>query len=62
MPTLPADLIAALASRPEVQERFLRLPPSHQKEYLRWIEEAKKSETRTRRIAQTLEMVMEDKV
>lgn len=30
------------------------LPPSHQREYLKWIEEAKRADTRARRIAQTI--------
>ena len=34
---------------------FSALPLSHRNEYLRWVGEAKKPETRTRRIASMLE-------
>jgi hypothetical protein len=55
----PADLSAALAMSgdPELQKRFDGLAFTHRKEFVRWIEEAKKPETRERRIAQTLEMI-----
>lgn len=36
---------------------FEGLAPSHQKEYLKWITEAKKSETKNRRIAKMIEML-----
>jgi len=34
--------------------RFYALPPSHQREYVKWIEEAKKPLTRQRRIDETV--------
>ncbi|MDO4681705.1 MAG: YdeI/OmpD-associated family protein [Lautropia sp.] len=52
---LPADLEAALAAHPVAGQRFNALPPSHQREYLKWIEEAKKPDTRARRIQGTVE-------
>jgi uncharacterized protein YdeI (YjbR/CyaY-like superfamily) len=55
---LPADLVAALAETPAADVAFRRLSPSHQGEYLDWIAEAKKPETRARRIAKTLQMVL----
>ena len=33
-----------------VKERFTKLPPSHQREWARYISEAKKDETKLRRI------------
>lgn len=36
---------------------FQSLPPSHQNEYLKWIREAKKAETRRKRILKTIEML-----
>ncbi len=48
--TVPADLAEALASQPGVLERFNALAYTHRKEYVRWVEEAKAIETRTRRI------------
>ncbi len=48
------DLDAALAAA-GLAERFMALPPSHQREYTVWITEAKKPDTRARRIAGTIE-------
>lgn len=52
---LPDDLAAALASEPAILAKFEALAPSHRKEYARWVGEAKKPETREKRIAETLE-------
>lgn len=54
---VPADLAEALGNAPAALAYFERLAPSHRKEYIRWIEEAKKLETRQRRIEQALEML-----
>jgi hypothetical protein len=48
--TVPDDLRAALAQNPAAQTRFDALPPSHQREYIEYIEEAKRPDTRARRI------------
>jgi Bacteriocin-protection, YdeI or OmpD-Associated/Domain of unknown function (DUF1905) len=55
----PAILTEALAGDPEAQAAFERLAYTHRKEYARWIEEAKREETRQRRVAQALEMLRE---
>ena len=49
------DIAAALHGHPGAWERFERLPPSHKAEYLTWIAEAKRPETRSRRIAQMVQ-------
>lgn len=54
---IPADLLDALAEDEATQAAFEKLPYSHKKEYVEWIESAKKSETRQRRIHSALEMV-----
>lgn len=51
---LQADVRAALNQRPEIAAYFKSLAYSHQREYAEWINEAKKPETRERRIAQTV--------
>lgn len=51
---MPTDLQAALEARHSALTAFNKLAPSHQKEYIRWITEAKKDETRARRIAQAI--------
>ena len=53
--TVPADLDAALAQDTSAREFFDSLAYSHRKEWVRWIEQAKKPATRTTRLAATLE-------
>jgi hypothetical protein len=52
---VPADLAAALAVAPKAQAAFDKLSFTHQREYVEWVEEAKRPETRERRIAATVE-------
>ena len=51
---VPPDFKQALAKSKKAQARFDAYPYSHQKEYLGYIEEAKRPETRAKRIAQTV--------
>lgn len=53
----PEELIAALAGRPEVRARYDALPPSHRREYARFVVEAVKPETRRRRAEKAVEMI-----
>ena len=48
--TPPADFVKALKARGSAWERWQALSFSHQREYVEAIEEAKKQETRARRI------------
>jgi len=60
--TVPDDLAAALAAGPAAAwERFESLSFSHRREYVEWIEEAKRPGTRARRIAGALERLVEGK-
>ena len=54
---VPADLRAALRANEAAGNAFARLSFSHRREYVEWVEEAKRPETRTRRIAATVERV-----
>ncbi|GAP15403.1 2-amino-4-hydroxy-6-hydroxymethyldihydropteridine diphosphokinase [Longilinea arvoryzae] len=56
--SLPADLVQALAAESAAQARFSALALSHQREYVNWIEAAKRPETRARRIAETLHKLL----
>lgn len=56
---IPDDLRSALRGDPEALTAFERLPPSHRREYIEWIEEAKRPATRERRIVSTVERVKE---
>ena len=58
---VPDDLAAALASTPAARAAFDAFPPSHRREYIDWITEAKQPATRAKRIAQTVEWVTEGK-
>lgn len=52
---MPPELAQALEA--DARARFDALAYSHRKEYARWIAEAKKDETRARRVGQALEML-----
>jgi uncharacterized protein YdeI (YjbR/CyaY-like superfamily) len=52
-----AKLTNALAADPQARAAFDGLAFTHRKEYARWIQEAKREETRDRRVAQALEMI-----
>jgi hypothetical protein len=54
---VPDDLVAALD--PATRSTFDRLSFTHRREYVRWIEEAKREETRARRVAKAVEMLRE---
>jgi hypothetical protein len=52
---VPADLAEALARDDAAQAAFEGLSFTHRKEWVRWIDEAKKAETRATRLAKTVE-------
>ena len=58
---VPAALEDALAGDGAARAAFDRLSYTHRKEFARWVEEAKREETRERGVAQTLEMLREGK-
>lgn len=55
--TPPADLVAALDADEAAKAAWAKLSYTHQKEHVLAIEEAKKPETRARRLARTLEVL-----
>ncbi len=52
---VPADLADALARDHAARTTFDRLSFTHRQEWVRWIDEAKKAETRATRLAKTVE-------
>ena len=54
---VPVELKQALKTEKEAKARFDKLSYTHQKEYVNWINEAKREETRQNRIAKTIEML-----
>ena len=59
MVTIPPDLQEALDKDPEIRTVFQKLSYSHQKEHVNSILDAKRPDTRQRRISKTLEMLSE---
>lgn len=55
---VPTELADALAATPVAGATFEALAYTHRKEYARWIAEAKKPETRTRRVAKAVAMLV----
>ena len=58
---VPPDLEAALVPEPVARAFFDALSYTHRKEYVRWIESAKREETRVRRVEKTVEMLKAEK-
>jgi uncharacterized protein YdeI (YjbR/CyaY-like superfamily) len=58
---VPADFARALAQDARAKAAFERLSYSHRKEYVDWLVEAKRDETRRRRIEKAVAMLREGK-
>jgi len=58
---VPASLKAALAKNKKANATFDAFSYSHQKEYVEWITEAKRDETRDARVKQAIEWMAEGK-
>ena len=56
---IPVQLSEALSENEAAERIFAALPSSHRNEYLRWISEAKRAETRRRRAAKAVEMMVD---
>ena len=56
---VPDDLAAALAANPHARIGFESMGPAHRREHVKYVIEAVKPETRTRRIAATIETLVE---
>jgi hypothetical protein len=59
--TVPDDLAAALRADEKASATFDALSYTHRKEWVRWVEEAKKPETRQTRLVKTVEALREGK-
>jgi uncharacterized protein YdeI (YjbR/CyaY-like superfamily) len=58
---MPKDFAAALKMTKKAAATFDAFPPSHKREYIEWIVEAKTDETRQRRMAMAVEWIAEGK-
>jgi uncharacterized protein YdeI (YjbR/CyaY-like superfamily) len=54
-PVMPDYFLAALKKNPAARTRFEQFSPSHQREYIEWLAEAKREETRAKRLKTALE-------
>lgn len=54
---VPAELESALRADPEALANFQTMPLSQQRRYGKWIDEAKKPETRAKRTAKSIELI-----
>ncbi len=57
---VPDDLAGALAAYPSARANFDAFPPSARRGILEWIGQAKRAETRARRVAETAELAEQD--
>ncbi len=58
---VPTDFENALAKNKKATVEFNKFSPSHKKEYIEWIVEAKREETRIKRINTAIEWISEGK-
>jgi len=58
---VPADLVAALQKSKKAKNAFEEFSPSHKREYVEWITEAKREETRQQRIQTAVKWIAEGK-
>lgn len=54
---VPADLRKALATAPDARAQWASLTPVARRDWIQWLDSAKKAETRARRIVSSLDML-----
>jgi uncharacterized protein YdeI (YjbR/CyaY-like superfamily) len=59
--TLPPHIQAALEKRPAARRHFEALAPSHRRQYVGWIESAKREDTRARRLQEAIRLLASGK-
>ena len=55
---VPVELQVALAAHPELARAFPDFSYAHRREYIRWIAEAKRPETREKRALEAVAMIL----
>ena len=58
---VPSYLTAVLKKNPAARETFETLSPSHRREYIQWLTEAKRDDTRKRRLTTAVQWLTEGK-
>ena len=59
--TMPPDLAATLKKNRRAAAAFAAFSPTNQREYIEWLVEAKRDETRAKRLSQAIEWIAEGK-
>jgi len=54
---IPPEVEQTLRAHPQAWENFCKLPPSHRKRYLGWALDAKREETRQKRLREVIEVL-----
>jgi len=57
--SMPAELARALEENEAAHQKFDSSSPSHQRQFLMWVASAKQSQTRERRAARAIEMLLD---
>jgi uncharacterized protein YdeI (YjbR/CyaY-like superfamily) len=58
---VPKELAAALAKNKKATAVFAKFPPGQRREYCDWVSDAKREETKAKRVAQSIEWIGEGK-
>jgi len=58
---VPKELASALAKNKKATAVFAKFPRGQRREYCEWVSEAKREETKTKRVAQAIEWIAEGK-
>jgi uncharacterized protein YdeI (YjbR/CyaY-like superfamily) len=61
VPRMPAILKTALSKAKKAESHFKKLSPGDKRDYIEWIVEAKRDETKERRVAQAVDWLKEGK-
>ena len=56
---VPKDLAAALRRNARARTAFEAMPPSHRRRYVGWVTEAKREDTRARRVQESIRQILE---
>ena len=57
----PPDMLAALKKNGDALAAWRKFPPSHQREYIEWVTDAKTEATRLRRLERAVAWIAEGK-
>jgi uncharacterized protein YdeI (YjbR/CyaY-like superfamily) len=61
IPSIPAFVEQGLLKNKQAWENFMRLAPSHKRNYVLWISSAKREETRAKRLQEAIQLLIQNK-